>query len=147
MTSPSLEPVLGVAADEARMLGHGYLGPEHLLIAVVQRASASHAAVLARHGLTPDVIRDAVGAVVGAPARAGDPVAIPQASARARRALEHAAEHAALAGSEPPSADDLLAGLLAADVAPGAVIGAVLDRRGVELSALRRDLLGPCAGE
>jgi ATP-dependent Clp protease ATP-binding subunit ClpA len=142
MESSELQSVLAEAADEATALGHGYLGPEHVLIAASRRVSPPRAVVLARHGLTPAVLRAEVGAVVGAPAQAPRPAAPPEATTRARRALDRAAERAGASSADAVTPDDLLAGLLAEDVAPRAVIGAVLQRRAVDLSALRRELFG-----
>lgn len=154
MESPIPHPLLAAAADEARILGHGYLGAEHLLIAASRRVSPTRARVLARHGVTPDALRDAVSSVVGAPGSTPDAVRPLQPTMRARRALERAAEHevdpaagAATDGRDgPATADALLAGLLAPDVAPGAVVGAALAWCGVDLPALRRDVLDPPAG-
>ena len=143
MASSELQAVLAGAAEEATALGHGYLGPEHLLIAASRRVSPARADVLARHGLTPAVLRAEVGAVLGSPAQTPDPAARPETTARARRALDRAAERAGASAAAAVTPDDLLAGLLAEDVAPRAVIGAVLQRRAVDLSAIRRELFGP----
>lgn len=144
MASSELQAVLAGAAEEATALGHGYLGPEHLLIAASRRVSPARADVLARHGLTPALLRAEVHAVLGLPAQTPDPAAVrPETTTRARRALDRAAERAGASAAAAVTADDLLAELLAEDVAPRAVIGAVLQRRAIDLSAIRRELFGP----
>lgn len=49
----SLETVLIWARDEARTMGHHYIGTEHLLMALLRRDRPA-AALLTRHGLSPD---------------------------------------------------------------------------------------------
>jgi ATP-dependent Clp protease ATP-binding subunit ClpA len=53
------------AQEEARQLHHGFIGTEHLLLGLTGGASPT-AAVLARHGLTADSVRDAIRAYLGA---------------------------------------------------------------------------------
>ncbi len=52
------------AQDEARSLGHGWVGTEHLLLAVLRRPQDPGAATLARLGVTAENCRDAVTALV-----------------------------------------------------------------------------------
>ena len=53
------------AQQEARQLHHGFIGTEHLLLGLVG-GSTPTAAVLTRHGLTTDGVRDAVRSYLGA---------------------------------------------------------------------------------
>jgi ATP-dependent Clp protease ATP-binding subunit ClpA len=53
------------AQDEARQLHHGRIGTEHLLLALLAQEGSASAAVLARHGLTHDVVAEAVVGYVG----------------------------------------------------------------------------------
>ena len=53
------------AQEEARRLHHGFIGTEHLLLALTG-GSTPTAAVLARHGLTPEAVRAAVLGYLGA---------------------------------------------------------------------------------
>jgi ATP-dependent Clp protease ATP-binding subunit ClpA len=52
------------AQEEARGLGHGWIGTEHLLIAVLRTPEESGAATLAAQGLTAQACREAVREVV-----------------------------------------------------------------------------------
>jgi ATP-dependent Clp protease ATP-binding subunit ClpA len=54
-----------LAQDQARRLRHAHIGTEHLLLALAQQEGTASATVLAAHGLTPQVIVDAITAYVG----------------------------------------------------------------------------------
>ncbi len=54
--APDTQQVLEFAVDEARRLGHHYIGTEHILLALV-RVENTALAVLRRLGVTPDQIR------------------------------------------------------------------------------------------
>ena len=49
--------VVVLAQEEARMLGHGRIGPEHLLLGLIHEESGIQAAVLAAAGAVPDKVR------------------------------------------------------------------------------------------
>jgi ATP-dependent Clp protease ATP-binding subunit ClpA len=53
------------AQEEAIRLGHGHIGTEHLLLALLAQRDSASAAVLTRHGLTHDSVAEAVAAYVG----------------------------------------------------------------------------------
>lgn len=55
-----LEPYLAAAEREALGLGHGWVGTEHLLLAAVRTAGPRLRAVLDRHGVGYDGVRQAV---------------------------------------------------------------------------------------
>jgi ClpA/ClpB-like protein len=57
-TEPARD-VLGLAQDEARLLGHNYVGSEHVLLALL-RAEGLAGAVLNDLRITPDQVREAV---------------------------------------------------------------------------------------
>ena len=48
------------AQEEARALHHDWIGTEHLLLALAAQPGTASGAVLARHGLTHDVVADVV---------------------------------------------------------------------------------------
>jgi ATP-dependent Clp protease ATP-binding subunit ClpC len=52
--------VLGLAQDEARLLGRNYVGSEQVLLALL-RAEGVAGAVLNDLGITPEQVREAVG--------------------------------------------------------------------------------------
>jgi hypothetical protein len=53
-------PWLDRAEWEARLLGHGYLGLEHLLLAILARAQQSTASLLSRFGVHYDRLKEAL---------------------------------------------------------------------------------------
>lgn len=53
-----LYPLLDQAAAQARQMGHGYVGAEHLLLAIVAGADVRLSEILSRHGLTTEAIED-----------------------------------------------------------------------------------------
>ena len=59
MTPPAKRVIL-LAIDEARRLGDGYIGPEHLLLGLVRDPSGVAAAVLASLGVDLDRVRHEV---------------------------------------------------------------------------------------
>jgi hypothetical protein len=64
LSSRPIRPVLAAARVEAALARHGYVGLEHLLIALA-RPEAATAQLLAGHGITRERARDAVWLVVG----------------------------------------------------------------------------------
>jgi ATP-dependent Clp protease ATP-binding subunit ClpA len=136
-------PLLAEADAEARTLGHSYIGPEHLLLAVAEHATGVSRTFLGRHGMTAEGLREAVAALIG-PERvsareSGAPLAIAH---RSMLALAHAlaAGQGAHHWPEAYSADELLVALLADDVAPAATVGAVLEDAGLTLAGARAEL-------
>ena len=69
--SPRIKSVLENAFDIARDMGHGYIGPEHLLIALASEDESFAGDVLRKYGLTPAALRQQAVKVVGSGARSG----------------------------------------------------------------------------
>ncbi len=55
--APGTEEVLQIAIDEARKMGHHYIGTEHLLLGLVRQNEGVGIDVLRRLGITPEQIR------------------------------------------------------------------------------------------
>src|SRR3990170_1150418 len=55
--APSTEQVLQLAIEEARRMGHHYIGPEHLLLGLVRQGEGVAIDVLRRLGITPEQVR------------------------------------------------------------------------------------------
>ena len=53
------------AQEEARQLHHGYIGTEHLLLALLHPSAGATATLLAQAGVRADAVRDAVQRYVG----------------------------------------------------------------------------------
>jgi hypothetical protein len=119
------------------------------ILAVAEHAGGSSRAFFERHGLTPRVLRDSVTEVLGQ-APVGT-VADGQRSLALRSIVVLA--HAVTAGRRRGlqgtayTPDDLLLALLADDVAPGAVVGAILQRAGLTASAARAEVTALGVGD
>jgi ATP-dependent Clp protease ATP-binding subunit ClpC len=55
--TPGTKRVMELAIDEARRMGHHYIGTEHLLLALVRQPEGTAIEVLRRLGITPDEVR------------------------------------------------------------------------------------------
>jgi ATP-dependent Clp protease ATP-binding subunit ClpC len=62
--TPRTKRVIEISVDEARKLGHHYIGTEHLLLGLVREGEGVAVDVLRRLGAAPDEIREQVGRVV-----------------------------------------------------------------------------------
>jgi ATP-dependent Clp protease ATP-binding subunit ClpC len=58
--------VLSAAADEARRLGHNYIGTEHLFIAMTRNENGATSTLLKRAGMSPRHVRNEIRREVGA---------------------------------------------------------------------------------
>lgn len=135
-------PLLAEADAEARTLGHSYIGPEHLLLALAAHATGVSRSFLGRHGLSSESLRESVAALLGperVTAREHGQLALTH---RSVVALAHAlgAGHGAGHWPEPYSTDDLLAALLADDVAQAGTLGALLSDAGLTVNEARVEL-------
>src|SRR5690606_36254923 len=57
--SPGTKKVLELAVDEARRMGHHYIGTEHLLLGLVRQQEGIAIEVLKRLGISPEEVRKA----------------------------------------------------------------------------------------
>jgi ATP-dependent Clp protease ATP-binding subunit ClpC len=69
--SPRVKQVLETAFQASRELGHSYIGPEHLLIGLLEEDEGMAGETLRRYGLTPESLRQKVIKVVGRGAEEG----------------------------------------------------------------------------
>ena len=60
MLTPRAKHVMGEARDEAKKLGHGYVGTEHVLLALMNEGEGFAHLMLRRAGLDPEKIRAAM---------------------------------------------------------------------------------------
>jgi ATP-dependent Clp protease ATP-binding subunit ClpA len=63
--SPRTKKVIELAIDEARKLGHGHVGTEHLLLGIVREGESIGAGVLQSQGVQLEQVRHQVVAVLG----------------------------------------------------------------------------------
>ncbi|MGB9757539.1 MAG: ATP-dependent Clp protease ATP-binding subunit [Candidatus Bipolaricaulaceae bacterium] len=69
--SPRVKAVLETAFQVARELGHSYVGPEHILIGLIEEPDGLAGDLLRKYGLTPEAVRQKVVKVVGRGAEEG----------------------------------------------------------------------------
>jgi ATP-dependent Clp protease ATP-binding subunit ClpC len=69
--SPRVKNVFEHAFNAARELGHGYIGPEHLLIGLLEEEEGLAGDLLKKYGLTPQSLRQQTVKVVGEGAQKG----------------------------------------------------------------------------
>ena len=69
--SPRVKQVLENAFHDSRELGHSYVGPEHLLLGLLQEEDGMAGELLRRYGLTPEGLRQKIVKVVGKGAEEG----------------------------------------------------------------------------
>src|SRR5205823_3681975 len=81
--SPRTKKVIELAIDEARKLGHSYVGTEHLLLGVAREGGTIGAKVLESLGLTLEKVRHQVIATMGLPPPPPRPVLNPVTFGRA----------------------------------------------------------------
>lgn len=69
--SPRIKQVLEQAFSSSRQLGHSYVGPEHLLIGLLQEDEGMAGDILRKYGLTAESLRQKIVKVVGKGAEGG----------------------------------------------------------------------------
>jgi ATP-dependent Clp protease ATP-binding subunit ClpA len=142
-------PLLTEADAEARRMGHSFLAPEHLLIAVAANGRGASRSFFERHGLTAAALRESVAAELGA-LPASTAIDAPRTIAlRSVVALGHAVDFGRRRRGESAAytPDDLLLALLGDDVAPHAVVGAVLARAGLTPAVARAEVAELASGD
>jgi ATP-dependent Clp protease ATP-binding subunit ClpC len=127
--------ILLVAQESAREMGHGHIGPEHLLYALLVSEGEPKRALQAA-GLDPAETRRAVDEIAGG-AGMGGGTHLPF-SALAKRALEMSLREAIALGSAVLTPDHLLLGLVADADGPAA---RMIVNAGSTVDAVRADLL------
>ncbi len=134
------EPYLLAGAEEARRLGHNYVGTEHLLLVLVRNREGRATKVLGQLGVTPEAVEEELRPCLGVAAPRIDPDALAAlgidfdavrerleqsfgsgaletsragclgVAPRAKQALAHAVDYA---GEEPVDDAHVLLGMLA----------------------------------
>ncbi|HEY7484526.1 MAG TPA: Clp protease N-terminal domain-containing protein [Streptosporangiaceae bacterium] len=124
--------VVVLAQDEARDLGHDYIGTEHLLLGLLHDGAGTACQVLARLQVTPEAVREKVGEHVspgGEKMRGHVPFSAP-----AKKSLELSLREALQLGHNYIGSGHLLLGLIREERGTAAVVLAEL---GVELDRAR----------
>lgn len=69
--SPRIKNVFELAFQAAQELGHSYVGPEHLLVGLVEEEDGMAGDLLRKYGLSPEAVRQKIIKVVGKGAQEG----------------------------------------------------------------------------
>jgi ATP-dependent Clp protease ATP-binding subunit ClpC len=69
--SPRIKNVFELAFEAAQQLGHSYVGPEHLLIGLIEEEDGMAGDLLRKYGLSPEAVRQKIVKVVGKGAQEG----------------------------------------------------------------------------
>ena len=133
--SKRMREALALAEGEARQLSHNYVGTEHLLLGLVRVEDGVGAKMLKRSGVTTDLVREAVRAIIGlgGPQAEGNLVYTP----RAQRVRALASDQADRLGHTYIGTEHLLLGLLVEGEGVGAQM---LAGFGVTLATIEQEL-------
>ena len=135
--------VFVTAQDEARNLGHPYVGTEHLLLAVLKIDSGIVADLLKQHSVDYDRVTREVTAMVGTNVHQSV-VGAPQMTPRARRVIELANDESKMLGQEKIDVEHIMLGI----VREGEGIAAhILKHFGINLSQMRREVIENLTGD
>jgi ATP-dependent Clp protease ATP-binding subunit ClpC len=129
--------VVVTAQEEARELGHNYVGTEHILLGLIHEGSGIAAQALTALGVSLDETRAQVEAIIGRGdlARVQDgPIPF---TPRTKKVLELAAREARDLGHDYIGTEHLLLGLMRESDGVGAQ---VLNSAGIEFSAVRHQI-------
>lgn len=101
--------VVFIAQDEARGLGHNYIGTEHLLLGLIREDEGLAACALDSFGMTLEEVRTRVARIIGT----GDEVRTSQIpfTPRAKKVLELSGQEAQLLGRNYIGTEHILLGL------------------------------------
>jgi ATP-dependent Clp protease ATP-binding subunit ClpC len=144
-TPPARQAVV-LAQDEARGLGHDYVGTEHLLLGLVREEAGGAARVLASLGVTPDAVREQVVEILGRGEAAG--IGQLMFTPRVKKVLELALRESVAMRRSEIGTEHLLIGLVREG---GGVANRILGQLGADdrqiLEALGAELSGGDATE
>ena len=128
--------VFVTAQEEAKELGHSYVGTEHILLGLLKVGNNPASDVLAAMGMTYSRAKSEIISMVGMGMRGF--ITSPQMTPRAKRVTELAYEEAKLLGSERIRPEHLLLGIIREG--EGIAIH-VLRKFGIDLQTLRKEIL------
>ena len=134
--------VVVLAQEESRLLGHNYIGTEHLLLGLLAEREGVAARALQSLDITLDAAREQVQEIIGPGAQ--EPRGHIPFTPRAKKILELSLREALKLGSEVIGTEHLLLGL----VDEGAGVGAqILDRLGAPAPAVREAVISLAEAE
>jgi ATP-dependent Clp protease ATP-binding subunit ClpC len=134
--------VFKIAENEARRLGHGYIGTEHILLGIISGEENTAQQVLTRLGLPLENIRSAIEFTIGSgTSQVGGELGL---TTRAKRVVELAAKEASEYRSHYISTEHLLIGLL---LEGGDVCSSILESFALDVNKVRAEVLNPSKKE
>jgi ATP-dependent Clp protease ATP-binding subunit ClpA len=134
--TPHARRVVVLAQEEARQLRHNYIGTEHVLLGLISsEPDGLPARVLRAIGLTPDVARQEVVAIVGMGKIA--PTGHIPFTPRAKKTLELALREALQLHHNHIGPEHILLGV----IREGEGVGAQVIRNHADLAAIRREVI------
>ena len=133
--------VLVLAQEEARLLNHGFIGTEHILLGLIHEGEGVAAQALAALEISLDAVRDAVERTIGASGTV--PEGSPPFTPRAKKVLELSLREALQLGHNYIGTEHILLGL----VREGEGVAAqVLVGLGADLARVRQTVVTFLAG-
>lgn len=130
-----------LAREEARGLGHDFLGTEHLLLGLVGGEEGPAVTVLAQAGVTAPAVRDGIVSVIGPSSGPGR--GLPRLTPRTKKVLELSLREAVRVRSRSIGPEHVLLAIIREG---SGVATAVLEDLGVDPRELRRDVLQAMGG-
>ena len=109
--APVVKKIIDFAIEEARKLGHGHIGTEHLLLGIVREEQSVATKVLESLGVTLERVRHQLIATIGEPS-AAQPGAYGTSDASAAQVIALATQEARDLGHDWLGSEHLLLGLL-----------------------------------
>ncbi len=134
--------VLALAQEEARLLSHNFIGPEHILLGLIHEGEGVAAKALESLGISLEAVREKVEETIG-PARSSSPGS-PPFTPRAKKVLELSLREALQLRHNYIGTEHLILGLLREGEGVGVQ---VLTSLGVDTAQLRNRVLELLAGE
>ena len=125
-----------LAQEEARLLNHGFIGTEHVLLGLVHEGEGVAAKALEQHGISLGPVREKVEEIIGR--AAGAPTGSPPFTPRTKKVLELSFREAMQLGHEYINTEHLLLGIIREGEG---VAVQVLVSRGVALADLRQTVV------
>jgi hypothetical protein len=132
--APAAHHALDQASEQARELGHNYVGTEHALLGLVSAEDGLAAHALVDLGVTRERILAQECVAASGPPRPYDPLGV---QPRLKQAIEHSHRIADGLGHRVTNTEHLLAGILAV---PDALAVELLKRLGVSAEDVRAEL-------
>src|SRR6058998_750629 len=129
-----------LAQDEARRLGHNYIGTEHVLLGLLREEEGIAARVLGSLGVTLDGVRGRVAEIVGRGEAAAGQIPF---TPRAKKVLELALREAISMGHGYIGTEHILLGLAREN---GGVAARMLLDAGVDAERIRGEVVAALSG-